>query len=107
MNPIITDINPETLEKLNTLLSRGSYGKRNYTMTPTLRKELIKKGIGGLCLCCYEIPTKVVCYDMLDSEINSKLVERFCKSCFSKCSIILTATNGNDQTMAIRKEGRE
>jgi len=94
MNPIITpiEIDPKKLEQFEKVLA-------NKSRTKSYRKDMIRKYIGnGYCHVCEDIPTIKVCYDVSDSEMSAKRVERYCRSCYVK----LTATNG-DQTIAIRE----
>ena len=97
MKPIVTDIDPEKLHELDALLSTGKYGKWEYTMTSSHRNGLIKKYAGGICQ-CGNVPTKVVSYDISDDDMNARRIERYCNSCFTR----LRATNGIDETVAVR-----
>ncbi|HJR84995.1 MAG TPA: hypothetical protein VJ772_06455 [Nitrososphaeraceae archaeon] len=98
MKPVVTDIQTEKIEQLKALLRSGKYGKWEYTMTSTHRNALIKKYLGGLCLGCENVPTKIVSNDISDSEMKAKRIEHYCQSCYVK----LVATNGIDETIALR-----
>ncbi|MGI0022662.1 MAG: hypothetical protein ACRD9Q_07360, partial [Nitrososphaeraceae archaeon] len=39
----------------------------------------------------------------IDVEISAKRIEKYCSNCFEKSGILLTATNGIDETMAVRE----
>jgi hypothetical protein len=89
MKPVITDIDPEKLEQLEAEL------KTIYTPTFKMKTSLIKKYV-GTCVSCYDIPTKIVTYDVGDA----KVIQRYCPKCFVR----LTATNGIDETIAEKVE---
>jgi hypothetical protein len=98
----ITDIeiDPKELEELN--------------KTRTSRKQkdaLIKKIAGGICVGCTDIPTKIVSYDISDSEIEASLLERYCDKCLEKSGIGITPkvtklldTSGKNVTYAKREK---
>ncbi|HJR84202.1 MAG TPA: hypothetical protein VJ772_02415 [Nitrososphaeraceae archaeon] len=87
MNPTITDIDPEKLEQLKLEL------ETIHTSTFKIKNALIKKYV-GTCVSCYDIPSKIVTYDVGDA----KKVERYC----SKHFVQLLDTSGNNETVAIR-----
>ena len=91
MNPIITDIDPKKLEELQAQL------KAVRTPTFKMKNDLIKKHV-GTCVSCYGIPTRLVTYDVGDTDMSAKKVERYCDHCF----IRLRASNGIDETEAVR-----
>jgi hypothetical protein len=97
MNAVITDIDPKKLEQLRILLET--------IHTPSFKmKNAIMKKYVGTCVSCYDIPTKIVTYDVGDADMSAKRVERYCPKCFVK----LTSTNGIDETIAERdKKYRE
>jgi hypothetical protein len=92
MKPIITEIDPLKIQQVKTALVEY--------MTKQCRNDVIKKGVGGLCLGCDNIPNKLVSYDVSDEEMSAKRVERYCDNCYIK----IMATNGIDETVAIREE---
>jgi hypothetical protein len=93
MKPVITDIDPEKLEELEAEL------KTIHTPTFKMKTSLMKKYV-GTCVSCYDIPTKIVTYDVGDDDMGAKRVERYCPKCFVK----LTATNGIDEVVAEKVE---
>jgi ribosomal protein L10 len=99
--PIITKINlsEDKMKELKTLLDRkGTYGR-------VYKKNAIKYYLGGVCFNCSDIPTIKVTYDVSDSEMKAQRIERYCDECFekNKDKVHLTATNGIDETIAIRE----
>jgi len=98
-NPIITKIilSEDKMKELTRLLKPK--------MMSTRREDLIKKYVGGLCSNCGDIPTILVTYDVSDWEMKAQRIERYCDSCFekNKDKVQLTATNGIDETIAIRE----
>jgi hypothetical protein len=86
-------ISQEDLAELNKMLNSA---------TSTHQKtQYMNKIAGGHCSICGNVPSKKVSYDISDSEIEAKLVERYC----DKCIVRLTATNG-DQTIAVKDTKR-
>jgi len=103
-NPIIAKINlsEDKMKELTILLKPKMMEKR--------RHDLIKKYADGLCCDCLGIPTKIVSYDVSDSEQSARKIEKYCDECFEKIrdrdrdkvQLTLTATNGIDETIAVR-----
>ena len=103
LKPVITDIEiePEKLAELNRVLS-SSFSKG------VKKAAMARIGYRG-CTICGETPSKKVSYDIGDSEQPASRLEYYCLDCFkrsgigtSKDKVLLTATNGIDETIAVR-----
>ena len=92
----IKDIDPEKIQELKAVLDKTH-------TTTKLRYNIVKRYV-GTCVSCYEIPTKIVTYDVSDADMSAKKIERYCDNCFKRSGIdkqvLLTATNGIDETIA-------
>jgi hypothetical protein len=101
MNPLIEDLNiePEQLLELNEIL--------NSTSNQSVKRSAMMRIAGRGCVVCGIIPTKIVKYKLEDIT----RVERYCNKHFERWladeEVILTATNGIDQTVAERDEKRK
>jgi hypothetical protein len=100
LKPVIRriEIKPDKLEELKSKLKSD--------MMSTRRHWLIKKYAGGTCQNCLGIPTIMAIYDVSDPEMQARVIERYCDSCYEnsgvKGRIRLTSTNGIDETIAVR-----
>ncbi len=98
MKPVIRriEIEPDKLEELKSKLKTE--------MTSMRKHWLIKKYAGGACLNCLGIPTIMAIYDVSDPEMQARVIERYCDSCYEnsgvKGRIRLTSTNGIDECIA-------
>jgi hypothetical protein len=101
MKPVIEDLNiePEQLQELNAIL--------NSTSNQSIKRAAMMRIAGRGCVVCGIIPTKIVKYKLEDIT----RVERYCSQHFERWladeEVILTATNGIDQTIAERDEKRK
>ena len=68
-------------------------------MTSGRRRDLIHKYSDGMCGSCDKLATTKIVYDMGDSHQKAEVIERYC----DKHLTLVTATDGIDQTVAIRK----
>jgi len=96
MKPVIEDliIEPEQLLELNEIL--------NSTSNQSVKRAAMMRIAGRGCVICGIIPTKIVKYKLEDIT----RVERYCDKHFERWladeKVILTATNGIDETAAVR-----
>jgi hypothetical protein len=92
--PVIVEeliISKDAMETLHTIMNgKLSKHSKNYCI-----KQLI--GASGCCI-CGQIPDKKVTYDAGD---GAKRLEYYCDKCFTRDKVLLTATNGKDQTIAV------
>jgi len=100
--PVIEDvkIDPKKLTELNEILNSGC--------SQCSKKQAMKQIAGGCCCICGSIPDKIVKYKIEDATV----AERYCDKCFerwiegkdndNKDKVLLTATNGIDEIIAVR-----
>lgn len=50
------------------------------------------------CLMCDSLGTKLLVFDVSDEELNASRIERYCDKCLTR----VTATNGIDNTIAVK-----
>lgn len=55
----------------------------NYDEIDTMKRDLIRKNVGGACSICQGFPTKKVTRQLR----GALLIERYCNECFSKSGI--------------------
>jgi hypothetical protein len=86
-------ITEEKRTELNKILESHKYSH-------FMKVRAIKDTLGGPCSVCGSLPTKNVKFDIGDSDGPAELIERYCDKCF----IRLRATNGKDETIAVRND---
>jgi len=77
--PVIKSLNIDEhkLERLHYVLNARK-------LTTKRRYKAIRKVTGGICSVCEGIPTKIVTYEVGDSETSIQLIERYCDECIKK-----------------------
>ena len=77
--PIVKPLNidKQKLEHLRHVLNTRK-------LTVKGRYKVIRKVTGGICSVCEGIPTKIVTYEVGDSETGIQLIERYCDECIKK-----------------------
>jgi len=102
--PVIQDviISQEKMDEFNSELESSTSDKN--------KRGVIKKYPGGTCIYCGIIATKILKFDVGDGDDgDGTLIERYCDKCYlrwveGKDKVRLTATNGIDETIAVRGE---
>jgi hypothetical protein len=64
----------------------------------------LRKRIGGVCVICGDLPSKKLTYQESDEEQVAVRLEFYCQKCYDRLTTV-RATNGIDESMAVRDNG--